>query len=60
LSKLQELETEDKPFRSLACDGIFLEIRTFDTSYFEVYAEDKKIPEVISRQFNFTELIYKD
>ena len=55
-----EIETEDPSFRSIACDGILLEIRTFDTSYFEIYSEDKKITEIISKQFNFTELICKD
>jgi len=54
-----ELETEDEPFRSIACDGILLEIRTFDSSYFEIYSEDKKITEIISRQFNFTKLMCK-
>lgn len=51
-----ELETEDKPFRSIACDGVFLEIRAFDTSYFEIYSEDKEIIEKISRHFNYRDL----
>ena len=34
-----ELETEDEPFRSIPCAGIIIEIRTFDTSYFEIYSE---------------------
>ena len=55
-----EIEAEDEPFRSIACNGILLEIRTFDTSYFGIYSEDKKITEIISRQFNFTELTCKD
>ncbi len=55
-----ELETEDQPFRSIACSGILLEIRTFDTSYFEIYSENEEIIKIISKKFNFSELIYKD
>ncbi|MGL5263781.1 MAG: hypothetical protein ACRDAI_04290 [Candidatus Rhabdochlamydia sp.] len=55
-----ELETEDPSFRPIACNGILLEIRTFDTTFFEIYSEDKKITEIISRQFNFSELLCKD
>lgn len=55
-----ELETEDEPFRPIACNGVLLEIRTFDTSYFGIYSEDKKIAEIISKQFNSTELTCKD
>jgi hypothetical protein len=35
-----ELETEDESFRSINCDGILIEIRAFDTSYFGIYSED--------------------
>lgn len=35
-----ELETEDKCFRSINMDGIILEIRAFDTTYFGVYSEN--------------------
>ncbi len=55
-----ELETEDESFRPLACNGILLEIRAFDTSYFAIYSEDKKITEIISSQFNYTKVTYKD
>lgn len=55
-----ELETEDKPFRPIACNGILLEIRAFDTSYFAIYSEDKNMVERISKQFNSIELTCKD
>jgi hypothetical protein len=47
-----ELETEDKPFRSIACDGILMEIRTFDTTYFGVYSEGDELINKISKQYN--------
>ncbi len=55
-----ELETEDEPFRPIDWNGILLEIRTFDTSYFEIYSETEEITQIISKQFNFTELTYKE
>ena len=54
-----ELETEDPPFRSIDCNGILLEIRTFDTSYFEIYSESEEIINVISKKFNSSELTSK-
>lgn len=45
-----ELETEDKPFRSIHAEGILMEIRAFDTTYFGIYTEKieliKKISEI--------------
>ena len=32
-----ELETEDEPYRAIEGIGILLEIRAFDTTYFEIY-----------------------
>lgn len=46
-----ELETEDAPFRPLACDGILIEIRTFDTSFFEMYSEDIELMKKLSQQY---------
>ncbi|MDN3506643.1 MAG: hypothetical protein P0S96_05390 [Simkaniaceae bacterium] len=37
------LETEDPPFRPIDCEGVLLEIRAFDTSYFEIYSEDQEL-----------------
>ena len=51
-----ELATEDEPFRSIPGDGILVEIRAFDTSYFEIYSEDEKIIKELSEIFNFSEL----
>lgn len=47
-----ELETEDKPFRSIPCDGVLIEVRPFDTSYFAVYSEDIAIIERLSKLYN--------
>lgn len=47
-----ELETEDEPFRSVACDGVIVEIRTFDTSFFVIYSDDQFVIEKISKLFN--------
>lgn len=55
-----ELETEDQQFRSIPCNGILLEIRTFDTTFFEIYAENEEILKTISKKFNSSELVYKD
>ena len=46
-----ELETEDESFRSIACDGILVEIRTFDTTYFEIYSEDIEFMKKISQLY---------
>ncbi len=47
-----ELETEDEPFRSIACNGIIIELRTFDTSFFEIYSEDEMIIKKLANKFN--------
>ncbi len=47
-----KLETEDEPFRSITCDGVLIEIRAFDTSYFEVYSEDVALMKNISIKYN--------
>lgn len=47
-----ELETEDEPFRSITCDGVLIEIRAFDTSYFEIYSEDVALMEKLSKIYN--------
>lgn len=47
-----ELETEDKPFRSINCDGVLIEIRAFDTTYFGIYSEDVKLMKKISKIYN--------
>jgi hypothetical protein len=41
-SKCSDLRvgTEDEQFRPLHLDGILIEIRAFDTSYFEVYSDN--------------------
>ncbi len=46
-----ELETEDEPFRSIPCDGVIFEIRTFDTSYFEIYSDDESLMKMLSTKY---------
>lgn len=53
----QEVETEDEPFRSIPCTGILLEIRAFDTSYFEIYSDNEKIIDLVHEKFNSSELL---
>ncbi len=38
-----EVGTEDEQFRPIELDGILLEIRAFDTSFFELYSENEKL-----------------
>lgn len=47
-----ELETEDEPFRSIPFDGVLIELRAFDTSYFEIFSEDIVLMEKISNMYN--------
>lgn len=47
-----ELETEDSPFRSIPCNGVLIEIRAFDTSYFELYSDNKVLMKKISKIYN--------
>lgn len=46
-----ELETEDEPFRSIDADGILMEIRAFDTTYFGIYAENLELITKISKKY---------
>jgi len=41
--------TEDEQFRPLNLDGILIEIRAFDTSYFEVYSDNSVLMEKLSK-----------
>ncbi|MBS0625364.1 MAG: hypothetical protein JSS32_04870 [Verrucomicrobia bacterium] len=43
------VRTEDEQFRSLNLEGILIEIRAFDTSYFEVYSDNHNLMEVLSK-----------
>ena len=45
------ISTEDEPFRPLNIEGILIEIRTFDTSYFEFFSEDEIIIKKLSNKF---------
>ena len=47
-----ELETEDEPFRPINANGILIEIRAFDTTYFEIYSDNKELIIKISKIYN--------
>lgn len=47
-----ELETEDKPFRSINAKGILMEIRAFDTTYFAIYTESIDLITKVSQIFH--------
>lgn len=47
-----EVDTEDEEYRSLDINGVLIEIRTFDTSFFELYSENEKFLEKLSKIFN--------
>ena len=55
-----ELETEDLPFRPLSIEGALMEIRMFDTSYIEIYAEGETIITNLSNKFHNSELALRD
>ena len=44
--------TEDDQFRPINIEGVLLEIRAFDTSFFEIYSDNKDIIEQLSNRFN--------
>lgn len=52
--KLEKIEicTEDEAFRILNLNEVYLEIRTFDTSFFEIFSEDEGIIKMLSDKFN--------
>ncbi len=47
-----ELETEDEPFRPIDCTGVLMEIRAFDTTYFEIYSQDIELMQKISKIYS--------
>lgn len=47
-----EIGTEDEQFRSLAINGVIIEIRAVDTSFFELYSEEENIVKKLSLKFN--------
>ncbi len=51
ISNTIELGTEDTKFRPIEMEGVVIEIRAFDTSYFEVYTEDLSLMQKISTHF---------
>lgn len=47
-----QLEAEDEPFRSINFNGILMEIRAFDTTYFGIYSEDFELISKISNIYS--------
>ncbi len=43
--------TEDEQFRSLNLDGVLIEIRAFDTAYFELYSDDSILMKKLSQMY---------
>lgn len=46
-----QVDTEDEQFRLLNVDGILIEIRAFDTSFFEIFSEDVTTIKRLSDKF---------
>jgi hypothetical protein len=46
-----EIATESDLFRPIDLDGVLVEIRTFDTSYFQIYSEDEHLMNRLARKF---------
>jgi hypothetical protein len=46
----REFSTEDEPFRDI--EDAILEIRAFDTTYFEIYSSNLEIIESLARYFS--------
>ena len=44
--------TEDERFRALDLNGVLIEIRAFDTSYFEIYSESFEVMKKLSKVYN--------
>jgi len=47
-----EIETEDEQYRPIDINGVLIEIRAVDTSYFEVYSEDRDLMRELAKKFN--------
>lgn len=47
-----EVATEDEQFRPIDINGVLIEIRAVDTSYFEIYSEDRDLIRGIAKKFN--------
>ena len=47
-----EVLTENPQFRSLPVNGVLIEIRVFDTSFFVIYSEDEGLISKLAKEFN--------
>lgn len=41
-------------------DGVLMEIRTFDTTFFLIYSENESIITALAQQFNSNEILKKE
>lgn len=53
-----QVGTEDGQYRSLNIQGVLVEIRAFDTSFFEIYSDDENIIKQLAERFG-VEIIHK-
>lgn len=51
-----EVRTEDEQFRCLPIEEVLIEIRAFDTSFFEIYTEDEKIIKELAKKFDVSNI----
>ncbi len=47
-----KLETEEEPFRPISCDGVLIEIRAFDTTFFDIYSENLQFIQQLSNIYD--------
>lgn len=47
-----KLSAEGEPFRAIELDGVLIEIRAFDTSFFEIYSQDEGLLMKIAKHFS--------
>ena len=47
-----QVDTEDDRFRPLGIEGVIIEIRAFDTSYFEIYSDDYQLIRKIADKYS--------
>ena len=53
------VDTEDVQYRELKIDGILIEIRMFDTSFFAIYSESEAIIKELAKKFNIESIKQK-
>lgn len=51
-----KLSAEDESFRGIELSGVLIEIRAFDTSFFEIYSQDEGILMKLSKHFTSADI----